>query len=774
MILVFLILLTFGCLFIWRSHVKAKNNGCTCAMREAWQEAVVILGAVQYLAIELLSLVQMLRASTVITLWLVLAVSALWLLFRNKGEIVSPLGQLLASKSSALTVSSRDPVILSALCLIIILLIFTGLTALFAAPNNGDSLAYHLPRQIFWLQQGHLGHFATTEPRMLMMPPFAETLGVQLMAVSGGDSFHNLPQYFAYITLIIQASLISATLGNNTRQQALASVLVATLPLAIHQASNTKVDLIASGLLGYLIWQMVRLWCNADNRSADWVLIGLALGMAWATKATALILSTPIMLAMGLAYLLKFRLRALVPVAVITVAALSIASWHYARNALAFGSPLGSEAQKESITHVNETLSVPAMLGNGLRNASLHLGLPHEGWNDALESAIRSVNRKLGIDPDGADTSFNGLPYDVVYRPQFETMAPQGGHLLLYLLLAGFAMARISCLSPGQRVLLITILINVILYCLLIKWQPWGARLHLPIFISCAPLAASLIPVCKRTWLPLLVTALLGIYLLPSLMSHHRPLAGAHSILTASRLDKRTYSWEGVSSSMARVAIAVEDLKIKNLEIDTPWNIPYLLMAMIRESSQQPPRFWGSTDSLAKAPEAIVKAGSLQAPLELFVEKHQATYRMVAENTIYTFYVRKDVIDSRQEQPALPIFGGWQESHGLSGIRQGMFSLSLVDAVLPTDGPQAKLLYYHSGKAQWLDFRLSLIQCQLESIYFYHNGELIYEECINKNKPVLDVELQLQSNKGLNEVSIEVEPPTKAYFYKLRITDRQP
>jgi hypothetical protein len=45
---------------------------------------------------------------------------------------------------------------------------------------------------------------------------------------------------------------------------------------------------------------------------------------------------------------------------------------------------------------------------------------------------------------------------------------------------------------------------GVALFCLLLKWQPWGARLHLPVFLVLAALTAR---VAERFGLPAMALA---------------------------------------------------------------------------------------------------------------------------------------------------------------------------------------------------------------------------------------------------------------------------
>jgi len=93
---------------------------------------------------------------------------------------------------------TRDPILLTAIAATALLLMLTLVSGLLAVPSNWDALSYHLPRQVYWIQQQHVGFFATGDVRMLTMPPLAEYIGVQLMILSGGDYWVHSIQWLAY------------------------------------------------------------------------------------------------------------------------------------------------------------------------------------------------------------------------------------------------------------------------------------------------------------------------------------------------------------------------------------------------------------------------------------------------------------------------------------------------------------------------------------------------------------------------------------------------
>src|SRR3954464_13006528 len=67
------------------------------------------------------------------------------------------------------------------------------------APSNWDSMAYHLSRVGYWLQDHHAGWFPGGTVRQLTSPPNAEALQGWTLAVTGTDRFAGLVQWLALV-----------------------------------------------------------------------------------------------------------------------------------------------------------------------------------------------------------------------------------------------------------------------------------------------------------------------------------------------------------------------------------------------------------------------------------------------------------------------------------------------------------------------------------------------------------------------------------------------
>jgi hypothetical protein len=87
-----------------------------------------------------------------------------------------------------------------------LLLGITFLVSALTPPNNADALTYHLPRQVYWMQQHSVANFPTSNWRALSMPPLTEFAGVQLLILSDDDRWLNLISWFALVLTAASAA----------------------------------------------------------------------------------------------------------------------------------------------------------------------------------------------------------------------------------------------------------------------------------------------------------------------------------------------------------------------------------------------------------------------------------------------------------------------------------------------------------------------------------------------------------------------------------------
>jgi hypothetical protein len=394
--------------------------------------------------------------------------------------VVALLGLLVARRSNvtshAVPETSEWPRI-EELAPVVLLLALTGLVAYLAAPNSYDGLTYHLVRVERWIQQGSVQPFATWNTRQLFMPSWSEYAILQFRLLSGGDHFANLVQWLCFAAACGGAALLSRALGGGRTAAAIAAALVATLPMAVAQASGSQTDVaaacwaVAACAFGYRL-------LGTRQRSTDVLLCALSVGLAAGTKQTAVLFAGVALLPVIAMLASSGRHRAAGSlVGAMALAVGCIAGPQLARNVAVFGDLRGDRIW---LNDVAMTATAPnQVIGNVLRNLSLHLGTPSASVNAAVAGGVAAASRALGANPDDPRTTWN-TRYVAAPWTTHEESAPNPLHLLI--VLAGIVVLVITKPRGIQLWFVIAIAAGLVIFCTELKWQSYNSRLHTPWF----------------------------------------------------------------------------------------------------------------------------------------------------------------------------------------------------------------------------------------------------------------------------------------------------
>ena len=468
-----------------------------------------MFGAAAALITELLSPFHLLRPVPLAIVWLMIASIAAWRV---------PVGEW--GRWFRLPRPNLFELLLASLSAVIAAL--AGLTAILSPPNSADAMAYHLPRVIYWAQSGSVAFFPTPYFNQITLQPLAEYVMLHTWLLTGGDHLINLIAWAAFVGCITGVSAISAAFGLGTRAQAMAALLCATLPNAILQASGAKNDMLLA------FWLVCAVYFAARRNAA---FTGLAVGLALATKATGY-LFLPVLLGPLIAVPDRKRTAACLAAGI-----LLINTPQFIRNWSLSGSPLGYDSAQGNgfFRWRNESFGWKPTLSNAVRHASDQLGARSPRWNQSVYDAAIAIHHALDIDPDDPVTTWPGARFTPPINANHEANANNRWHLLLIVAAAIFTAAtrnRTFTLCAAG------LLLAWLLFCAYLKWQPFLARLELPLFVLAAPLAALLLQSLRLPVLQLAVCLFLFSAARPAALENWtRPLKGPHSLFVTVRND---------------------------------------------------------------------------------------------------------------------------------------------------------------------------------------------------------------------------------------------
>jgi hypothetical protein len=527
-------------------------------LRDRLARAVVLFGAALLVSTEALGAFGWIGRVPLSVWWIAVCAAGLVCLWR-RGFTMPRIG--------------RDPVVILCLAGTAAVFALTALAAGFSPPNSADAMAYHMPRIVYWAEQGSVRFFPTPYLNQIMLQPFAEYAMLHTYVLTGGDRLIDFVQWSASVVSVAAVSRAAGLMGAGARGQAIAAVFAATLPSGILASSGAKNDYVLAMWIAIAICFALR-FAQAPALS-DAAFLGAALGFALLTKGTAYLFAPfPLLAILYRAHAKKFLLASLLIAAAINTP-------HYLRNYGLSGSVLGFDsAQGDGFFRWrNETFGWRQTVSNAVRNLSDQLGGRSEAWNRGVYRAALGIHRALGIDPNDPATTWRWSSYGPPVNANHEANAPNRWHLAILLIAC--------CVGINRRRALyaLALVVAFIAFCGYLKWQPFFSRLLLPLFIMGAPLVA----IFGRRWVLLQIA--LVVFLLnnarPALLENWvRPLKGPHSVFRVAR-DDRYFSdmtqWNNRTSYLETVdTLAASPCNIVGIDA-TEFQLEYPLMALLRE-----------------------------------------------------------------------------------------------------------------------------------------------------------------------------------------------
>ncbi len=506
-----------GFIFIFGALLKNRPG----ERRLAFLWAAILWGIAAVGLTEILSGGRILTLPGVAAGWMIVSSMALghWIFFPKSSEV------------KVFSPSQFSPEEILALVLGSGIVLIVGLNAILAAPNNWDSMTYHLPRIMHWIQNQSVEHYPTPILRQLYQPPGAEFLILQFQILTQGDHFANLIQWASMIGGGIVLSLIAAQLGAGQTGQILTALLSLTVPMGILQGSSTQNDYVVGFWLGCFIYFTLRLWKSGGQayRRSEIFGAGLTLGLAFLTKGSAYIYAMPWLLGFCWIVISRKKRNLIRDFGMILLICLMVNAGFYGRNIKLFGAPLSVGTED----YVNHGGILRNGLSNVVRNAALHWGTPLPAVNGFIKEKI------LAFRPFGGGAESNSWgDFDIPPPSTNEDIAGNPFHFLLILIVfLSVLFSRGSAWILRNYVLLIVA--AFIFFCTLLKWQLFHSRLHLPLFLLSLPVAGLILEKMRFTWLRVLITSVLVLAAVPPLFLNERhPLVGRKNIFNMSRSEQ--------------------------------------------------------------------------------------------------------------------------------------------------------------------------------------------------------------------------------------------
>lgn len=385
---------------------------------------------------------------------------------------------------------------------IVVSVIFIGIfvilfIAFWGPPNNWDSMTYHLPRIMHWLQNGSVNYYPAITQRQLTTPNLGEYFVMFTIAFSGGDYLANLVQTSSFLLSLVLVGAIAYAL-NKKKNVAILSVVFATFtPIAMAEATTTQIDLIAT------LWVLIGIYIVVlfGTHSIQFVEFAIALSavlvLSAATKPTALVMLLAPLILVTFVLVTRYPREGIAKVfnRIMILVGLSITAVmlgllpQSVRNYFWLGTFLDSSMGTAS----NERL-IPAHIGldvsfgNFLRYAINNVGIPEvvpSYISDWITVAAVNLSGYFGIAwSDSAAVSFGHLAKVGFGRSEDDASNPFQFFLgLLAVLLVVFFLRSKFRQYPLVVPLGITYLGMMISLLSFFTWNVWTNRFIIPVLL---------------------------------------------------------------------------------------------------------------------------------------------------------------------------------------------------------------------------------------------------------------------------------------------------
>jgi dolichyl-phosphate-mannose-protein mannosyltransferase len=479
-----------------------------------------------------LSLLRELTAAALLgaqALWLI---GAFWL-WRSRGRPRLPALRPPGARAVAGRIRAH-PLLAVLVAAAIVALSLQAVLAVTIAPNEYDSLGYHLPRAAFWLQyhsalQYHPG--ALDDPEQ-SAPPNAELLVAWTMALTRSDAFAQLVQWIALLGALAAIFCGARLLGEPRARAAFAAGVFALYPEPLLESATAQTDVVLTFFLAAALVFAVS--GVRRGRLGRLVVAALAAGLAIGTKLdasfalpAALLILIPSVRAVG-----PPRRLVLAGLGLALAASVALGSFVYVQNLANTGTLTGFSGTLAGDFVKTNPLADSAHAAWNLLDAP---GLPQPRW---IARPVQRLANAVFADVHGADFP---VPPDPAIREESneDTSAYGLAGLLLVVPLALCALLRRGT-PPARRLLAGGAVGYFLCLPLVIGYSDEEGRLLMPAFALATVLLAAAV---RHRWVAVAAVAL-SLATLPGALLEdvYKPIAssGTPSIFSLDRIDQQT------------------------------------------------------------------------------------------------------------------------------------------------------------------------------------------------------------------------------------------
>ena len=447
----------------------------------------LVFSAFIALSTETLSVFNLISFNGIKTLWII---STLFLIFLNKTRKIEYTSTSKSVFQKILTEFKTNSIIIRVLFILSVLIIFLiFIQGIVYPPNNWDSLAYHLPRIVEWLNHRNLSNYPTHIIRQLYQPSLCEYFILHFNGLTKSDLYSNSVQLFFLIGTIFTTIGITKLIFQKVNYFIL-FIIVGTIPHSLLEASSTQNDIVHSFFIATSVFFGLKL--IKDVIFENFIFIGIAVGLALLSKAIAFIFLPVLLVGIGVIIVNKiikqktYKNIYMSGISILIVIVINLP--HSYRNYKLSHDFLGTD-KTEKTDYLNEQFYPKLIVSTVIKNVCLHFDSFYVR-NFGNQIAEKS-HLMIGQDINTPGSNVFDMKYNCNHDwKNHEDTQPNFIHFMLFTFSVVLILFGIIKRKSNNLILILLntlTIITFVFFCAILTWEPWNTRLHLPLFFLMCP-----------------------------------------------------------------------------------------------------------------------------------------------------------------------------------------------------------------------------------------------------------------------------------------------
>ncbi len=367
-------------------------------------------------------------------------------------------------------------------------------------PYNWDSMTYHLPRIVYWVQNRSVEHYATNCIRQIASPVLGEFVNLHIYILCrGSDKLLNLLQCVSYLTCAGFVYAIAKKLKCDRLFCFIASLLYMTMPIAFAEALTTQVDNFATVWLLFFIYLLIDFSYMEEKinvtRSSVSKVCTMGMCAAWGYLAKPSVCIAMVCFLVWILFVCiarKDKVRGLLQLAACAFPCVVLPILpEMIRNFNTFHAYASSATgARQLVGTVNPLYLLVNFVKNFCWNLPTRLIQNSHIW---IEKVPRKLAALLGVELDHQAISEDGRVFEMYAAPNYSHDSALNPLIMwlfiLCVVLMIMQLRRVSRKSEGEGYSL-TAAVSFCLFCVVLRWEPYVTRYMVSYFALLCPMAA--------------------------------------------------------------------------------------------------------------------------------------------------------------------------------------------------------------------------------------------------------------------------------------------